>query len=125
LAPPLFSRRNDKGELVKKKFGPWVMSVFKVLARLKGLRGTAFDVFDKTAERRQERQLVREYLELVNELSESLTEQNLAVAIELARLPDDIRGFGHVKEKNLLAAQARRSELLNSYRTAVPLGRVA
>src|SRR5690606_2494640 len=123
--PPLFSRRNDKGELVKKKFGPWVMSVFKVLARLKGLRGTAFDVFDKTAERRQERQLVREYLELVNELSESLTEQNLAVAIELARLPDDIRGFGHVKEKNLLAAQARRSELLNSYRTAVPLGRVA
>ncbi|PLC51375.1 indolepyruvate ferredoxin oxidoreductase [Pollutimonas subterranea] len=125
LAPPLFSRRNDKGELVKKKFGPWVMSVFKVLARLKGLRGTAFDVFGKTAERRQERQLVREYLELVNELSESLTEQNLAVAIELARLPDDIRGFGHVKEKNLLGAQARRTELVNSYRTAVPLGRVA
>ena len=101
------------------------MSVFKLLVGLKGLRGTAFDVFGKTDERRQERELVREYLALVNELSQTLTEQNLAVAIELASLPDDIRGFGHVKERNLRAAQARRGDLLDNYRTAAPLGRVA
>src|SRR3546814_1282649 len=54
LAPPLLAKKNDKGELVKKKYGPWIMPVFKTLARLKGLRGTALDVFGRTAERRKE-----------------------------------------------------------------------
>ncbi len=125
LAPPLFAKRNDRGQLVKKKFGPWMMPVFKVMARFKGLRGTVFDVFGKTQERRQERELVREYFELVDELARSLTQRNVAAAVELAALPDDIRGFGHVKEKSLLAAKARRRELLANYRDAAPLGRVA
>ncbi|HUG57812.1 MAG TPA: indolepyruvate ferredoxin oxidoreductase family protein, partial [Candidimonas sp.] len=125
LAPPLFAKRNEKGQLVKKKFGPWVMSVFKILASLKGLRGTALDVFGKTQERQHERELVSEYFDLVKELAESLTEQNLAAAIELANLPDDIRGFGHVKEKNMLAAQERRGMLLGNYRNAHALTRVA
>ncbi|HWK69584.1 MAG TPA: indolepyruvate ferredoxin oxidoreductase family protein [Burkholderiaceae bacterium] len=125
LAPPLLAKRNDKGELVKKKYGPWVMTVFKALARMKGLRGTALDVFGRTAERRQERQLIDDYLALINEFDASLTDGRLAVAIELANLPQDIRGFGHVKERNLQAAQARRSQLLDSYRNAEPLGRVA
>lgn len=119
LAPPLFTKRNDQGQLVKKKFGPWVMSVFKVLAAMKGLRGTALDVFGKTQERRHERELVREYFELVQELAGGLTEQNLAAALELANLPDDIRGFGHVKEKNLLAARERRGGLLENYRNVL------
>ena len=125
LAPPLFAKRNEKGQLVKKKFGPWVMSVFKILASLKGLRGTALDIFGKTQERQHERELVSEYFDLVKELAESLTEQNLAAAIELANLPDDIRGFGHVKEKNMLAAQERRGMLLGNYRNAHALTRVA
>lgn len=124
LAPPLLARKNDKGELIKRKYGPWVMSVFKVLARMKGIRGTAFDVFGKSHERRQERELVRAYFDLIDEFTHSLTEQNLDVAIALATLPDDIRGFGHIKEKNLLAAHARRSELLARYSSdAAPLER--
>ncbi|NYT62294.1 indolepyruvate ferredoxin oxidoreductase family protein [Alcaligenaceae bacterium] len=125
LAPPLLAKRNDKGQLVKKKFGPWVMSVFKVLAKMKGLRGTVLDVFGKTQERRQERELVREYFELLNEFADSLSEQNLAAALELASLPDDIRGFGHVKEKSLEAAALRRAELMNSYRGVGAKTRVA
>jgi indolepyruvate ferredoxin oxidoreductase len=125
LAPPLFSKKNEKGELIKKKYGPWVMPVFKVLARMKGLRGTPLDIFGKTDERRQERQLVADYMALLNELEQTLTEQNLAVAIELANLPDDIRGFGHIKERNLRQAEARRIQLLESYRNGTPLGKVA
>ncbi|MFW7343015.1 indolepyruvate ferredoxin oxidoreductase family protein [Pollutimonas sp. H1-120] len=125
LAPPLLAKRNDKGELVKKKYGPWVMTVFKALARMKGLRGTALDVFGRSAERRQERALVQDYLALTQEFDASLTDGNLAVAIELANLPQDIRGFGHVKERNLQAAQARRAQLLDSYRNTAPLVQVA
>jgi indolepyruvate ferredoxin oxidoreductase len=125
LAPPLLSRRNDKGELVKKKYGPWMMTAFKTLARMKGLRGTPLDVFGRNAERRQERALIDEYLALIQEFDGGLTDRNLAVAIELASLPQDIRGFGHVKDRNLQAAQARRTELLDSYRSAAPLERVA
>ncbi len=125
LAPPLFAKRNDQGQLVKKKFGPWMMSVFKVLARLKGLRGTRLDVFGKTLERQQERELVTEYFNLIKELSETVTAKNLAIALELANLPDDIRGFGHVKEKSMQTAKAKRSGLLDSYRRAAVLGRAA
>jgi indolepyruvate ferredoxin oxidoreductase len=120
LAPPLLARKNEKGQLIKRSYGPWMLSAFRVLAKLKGLRGSPLDIFGKTEERRMERQLIADYLDLVNELADSVTEKNLAVAIELARLPDDIRGFGHVKEANVQAAQARRSELLASYRNRHP-----
>jgi indolepyruvate ferredoxin oxidoreductase len=125
LAPPLIAKRNDKGELVKRKYGPWMMTAFKILARLKGLRGTPLDVFGRNAERRQERALIDEYLALIEEFDSGLTDGKLAVAIELASLPQDIRGFGHVKERNLQAAQLRQTELLESYRNAAPLERVA
>jgi len=120
LAPPLLARKNEKGQLIKRSYGPWMLSAFRVLAKLKGLRGSPLDIFGKTEERRMERQLIADYIDLVNELADSVTEKNLAVAIELARLPDDIRGFGHVKEANVQAAQARRSELLASYRNRHP-----
>ncbi|MBF6615306.1 MAG: indolepyruvate ferredoxin oxidoreductase family protein [Candidimonas sp.] len=125
LAPPLFSKKNDKGELIKRKYGPWIMSAFKVLARFKGLRGTPLDLFGKTHERRQERQLIADYFDLIDEFKRSLTHQNLAAAIELAKLPDDIRGFGHIKERNMQAAAQRRDQLLDSYRQAAPLDKVA
>ncbi|NYT65914.1 indolepyruvate ferredoxin oxidoreductase family protein [Alcaligenaceae bacterium] len=125
LAPPLFAKKNEHGQLIKKKYGPWILSAFKLLATMKRLRGTALDIFGKTHERRQERQLIRDYLDLITELSASVSGDTLAIALELANLPDDIRGFGHVKEKNMITVQQRRDQLMQSYRQAVSMKRAA
>jgi indolepyruvate ferredoxin oxidoreductase len=117
LAPPLLAKRDEHGHLQKKHFGPWVLPVFRVLAKLKGLRGTAFDVFGKTAERRGERQLIADYVALVDEFCASLDSRRLAVAVQLAALPDEIRGFGHVKERNIAAAAKKKERLLTEYRS--------
>ncbi len=117
LAPPLLAKRDDKGQLQKKRFGPWMLPVFRMLARMKGLRGTAFDVFGKTDERRQERQLIADYLALIDEFCASLDSERHQAALQLARLPEEIRGFGHVKERNMAAAQTKRERLLSEYRT--------
>ncbi|CAG2158961.1 indolepyruvate ferredoxin oxidoreductase family protein [Cupriavidus numazuensis] len=116
LAPPMFAKTDDKGRMLKRRFGPRTMTAFRLLARLKGLRGTALDVFGKTAERRAERQLVADYLAMVDEFAQSLSVERIDTAMALATLPDDIRGFGHVKEASLHAAQARREGLLAQYR---------
>ena len=99
--------------------------IFKVLAKLKGLRGTAFDVFGKTEERRTERALIGEYRALVDELVKGLSAKKLAQAVELARLPEDIRGFGHVKEANLAAARIRWNKLLAQWRDPAAAQRAA
>jgi indolepyruvate ferredoxin oxidoreductase len=116
LAPPLLAKRDEHGHLQKKRFGPWVMPVLRVLARMKVLRGTAFDVFGKTAERRGERQLIVDYLALVDEFCATLDEQRMSSALDLANLPKEIRGFGHVKERNVQAAQNKKARLLQAYR---------
>jgi len=116
LAPPLLAKRDERGHLQKKRFGPWMLSAFRVLARMKGLRGTALDVFGKTAERRGERQLIADYIALVDEFCATLDFERLPVALQLASLPDDIRGFGHVKERNLLASATKKERLLGEYR---------
>jgi len=116
LAPPLLAKRDDKGQLQKKRFGPWMLHAFRVLARMKGLRGTALDVFGKTEERRQERQMIASYLTMIDEFCASLDSDRLQAAMQLARLPEDIRGFGHVKERNMAAAQQKRERLLSEYR---------
>ncbi|SPD56941.1 Indolepyruvate ferredoxin oxidoreductase (fragment) (plasmid) [Cupriavidus taiwanensis] len=118
LAPPLLARTDAKGQLVKRRFGPRTMTAFRLLARLKGLRGTALDVFGKTAERRAERALVNDYLAMVEEFAASLSADNLDTALALAALPDDIRGYGHVKEASMAAAAVRREALLAQYRGA-------
>jgi indolepyruvate ferredoxin oxidoreductase len=118
LAPPLLAKRDEQGHLRKKRFGPWVLPAFRVLARMKALRGTAFDVFGKTAERRGERALIVDYVALVDEFCHTLDRDRLAVALQLACLPDEIRGFGHVKERNRLAAMKKKARLLNDYRAA-------
>jgi indolepyruvate ferredoxin oxidoreductase len=125
LAPPLLARKDDKGRLVKRQFGPWMMHAFRILARCKGLRGSPLDIFGRTAERRAERQLVDDYADLVDELAATLAHDNLDTAIALACLPDDIRGFGHVKDKSIEAAAARRAALLEQYRNAAPARRAA
>jgi indolepyruvate ferredoxin oxidoreductase len=116
LAPPLLAPRGADGEPVKRRFGPWMLPVFRVLSRLKGLRGTAFDPFGHTEERRAERRLVDEYVELIDELCRSLNHDNSETALKLAKLPDAIRGYGRVKEKAMAGAAAERVQLLAEYR---------
>jgi indolepyruvate ferredoxin oxidoreductase len=125
LAPPLLAKRNDKGELTKQKYGPWIMTAFKWLARMKGLRGSALDIFGRTEERRQERALIQQYFDLIDEFERSLDAGNLAAAIELASLPDDIRGFGHIKEHAMKTVAQRREQLLTQYRNPGSLNKAA
>ncbi len=116
LAPPLLAKKNDKGELVKQTFGPAMLTAFRVLARLKGLRGTALDLFGRTEERRMERQLIVDYRALLDELMAGLDADSHAQALELARVPEAIKGFGHVKERNARAARLRWNTLLAAWR---------
>jgi indolepyruvate ferredoxin oxidoreductase len=113
LAPPLWARTNEKGELVKRPFGPATMTAFQWLARLKGLRGTVLDMFGRTAERRAERALIVQYRDLLAELlgvlsggsAQAHADELYSVALEMARVPEEIRGFGHVKARHLAKAQ--------------------
>jgi indolepyruvate ferredoxin oxidoreductase len=117
LAPPLLaSRDRATGELKKRAFGPWMDRMFKLLARLRTLRGTPFDIFGYTAERRMEQRLIADYDALLRELAASLNPGNHALAVEIAALPAQIRGFGHVKAKNVEAAKACEAELLALWR---------
>ena len=101
-------------------YGPWMLGAFRLLARLRRLRGTAFDLFGRTAERRVERRLIAEYEAVLDEIERALSPENHAAAVELARLPLEIRGFGHVKEANLKRAKAREAELLARFRAPSP-----
>jgi indolepyruvate ferredoxin oxidoreductase len=111
LAPPLTSKRNDKGELQKRKFGPGMLTGFRLLARLKGLRGTALDVFGRTEERRTERALIGQYRASLDRVVAGLAPANHALAVEIARIPEQIKGYGHVKERNLAAARSQWEQL--------------
>jgi len=117
LAPPLFAKRNGKtGHLIKREYGPWVMKLLPTLAGLKRLRGTALDVFGYSAERKMERALIDEYRATVETVLDGLTRDNLAIAIEIANLPQRMRGFGHVKEKNVAEARKAEAALLQNFR---------
>ncbi|HWJ93438.1 MAG TPA: indolepyruvate ferredoxin oxidoreductase family protein [Telluria sp.] len=118
LAPPMFAKHDKEGHLVKQEYGPWMMKAFKVLAKLKGLRGTPFDPFGHTGERRTERALIKDYRALVEALLPKLTADNLAQAVAIASIPEDIRGFGHVKERNLKAAKAKEATLVAAFNGA-------
>ena len=118
LAPPALGRR-------KREFGAWMMPLFKVLAGLRRLRGTAFDPFGYSEERRTERRLIAEYEALVEELLASLDGRRHALAVELASLPDVIRGFGHVKAKSVVEAKKKEAELLAQWRAPNPEERIA
>jgi len=117
LAPPLLAKPDPlTGEPKKMRFGPWMMGGFRVLAKLKGLRGTPLDLFGRTEERRTERALITEYESTVEALLAGLTAQNHALALQIASLPEEIRGYGHIKLKNIAEARAKRDELLARYR---------
>ena len=119
LAPPLFSKRDpETGHLKKATFGPWMMTVFGILARFKGLRGTAFDIFGKTEERRTERALITDYFATVEMILERLSGDNHSLAVDLASVPERIRGYGHVKERHLAEALRREGELKAAFVSA-------
>jgi indolepyruvate ferredoxin oxidoreductase len=115
LAPPLFARRDSEGHLRKSEYGSWVFGAFKLLAKMKGLRGGAFDIFGYTAERRMERALTDEYFATIHELLGRLDRDNHALAVEIASIPEHIRGFGHIKDEHLVDARARREKLLAAW----------
>ena len=101
-------------------FGPWMMSAFKLLARLKFLRGTAFDIFGYSQERKTERKLIADYEAMLDEVLAKLTPDNHPLAVGLAAIPEKIRGFGHVKARHLAAAKADEAALLEQFRSGKP-----
>jgi indolepyruvate ferredoxin oxidoreductase len=121
LAPPILGRRDGfTGKPVKSSFGPWMMTVFGLLAKFRGLRGTAFDIFGHTVERRMERQLIADYRATIEGLLPSLGPSNIETAVEIASLPAMIRGFGHVKEASVAKARLREAELLRQFSGTTP-----
>jgi indolepyruvate ferredoxin oxidoreductase len=117
LAPPLLARKDPvTGVPRKMSFGPWMMKAFRVLAGLKPLRGTPLDVFGYTHERRTERGLVREFEGRIEEIVAKLNADNHATAVGLASIPQKIRGFGHIKDRNLKVAKAEEADLLAKFR---------
>ena len=121
LAPPVLNKPDPvTGEATKSAFGPWMWTAYRTLARMRRLRGTAWDVFGRTDERRRERALPGEYVAIVDETLAALAPHNHALAVELARIPEHIRGYGHVKERHLKQAKAKEAELLAAFRAARP-----
>ena len=120
LAPPLSAAKDAQGHLVKKSYQPWIRSAFGVLAKLKGLRGTPLDLFGRTAERRTERALIVEYRDCITQLLPQLTADKLELAVQIARIPEDIRGYGHVKERHLVAARGKWQGLMQQWQAPQP-----
>jgi indolepyruvate ferredoxin oxidoreductase len=120
LAPPLLAKRNARGELVKQAYGPWMLGAFRLLAKAKRLRGTPLDPFGRSAERKAERALIAEYRATIEELLPGLNAANLPQAVEIARIPEEIRGYGHVKERHLAAARDKGSRLMAAWRAERP-----
>ncbi|WBY00136.1 indolepyruvate ferredoxin oxidoreductase family protein [Ramlibacter tataouinensis] len=118
LAPPLLAKRNANGELVKRKYGPGMLLGFRVLAKLRGLRGTPLDLFGRTEERRSERALIGEYRRSIEQVLARLDADRHALALEIAALPEQIKGYGHVKERNLAAARQRWAGLMQRWDAA-------
>jgi indolepyruvate ferredoxin oxidoreductase len=124
LAPPMLAEKDPaSGRLRKKAYGPWMLKAFGLLAGFKGLRGRLWDPFGHTAERRTERRLIGEYVAVVEEILSRLGQDNHQTALELARIPARIRGYGHIKEANRIEAKQAEAALLTAFRnpTAVPI----
>ena len=113
LAPPTISKKDPvTGHLIKQQFGPWMRSAFGWLKKFKGLRGGALDFFGKTEERRHERQMIEDYITELDAICAKLNPANHAAAVALASVPDEIRGYGHVKDKSVAEAKLLREQRL-------------
>jgi indolepyruvate ferredoxin oxidoreductase len=121
LAPPILTQHDPETGLPRKmSFGPWLMPAFRVLAKLKFLRGTALDPFGRTRERQTERKLIGDYETMLGQVLERLTPENHHLAVGLAVIPEKIRGFGHVKQRHLTAAKADEAALFEQFRAGGP-----
>jgi indolepyruvate ferredoxin oxidoreductase len=121
LAPPIVAERDARtGHLKKRSFGPWMMRAFGVLAALRRWRGSIVDVFSRSEERKTERKLIADYEMLLGEIMQRLSPANHALAVQLAAIPEKIRGYGHVKEEHLAKAKAEEATLLKRFRTPTP-----
>ena len=121
LAPPLLARIDKStGQARKMSFGPWMLPAFRLLAKLKILRGTPLDPFGRSQERRTERKLIADYEAVLDEVLAKLTPENHHLAVGLAVIPEKIRGFGHVKQRHLIAAKADEAALLDQFRSGSP-----
>ncbi len=118
MAPPLISRRDSNTGIPKKiRFGSYMMPCFKMLACCKGIRGKWFDPFSYTSERRNEKLWASKYLQTMERIGETLTVENLPLAVKIAQLPEQIRGYGHIKERNMKNTNAKWDSLLAEYPT--------
>ncbi len=118
LAPPIFARPDPRtGRIRKMTFGPGTGRILAMLARMKTLRGTWLDVFGRTQERKMERALISDYEHTLATICETLTPENHALAVEIAALPEQMRGFGHVKAANVARAKERETELMRQFAT--------
>ncbi len=121
LAPPLLARRDPHtGQMIKKTYGPWMLTAFGILQHFRILRGTRLDLFGRTEERQMERALIPEYEATINDILAHLSPKTLATATALAALPETIRGYGHVKERNARTAAAERTRLLEKLHGTAP-----
>jgi len=119
LAPPLFAKRDPAtGRLIKQTYGPWLLPVFRLLATLRRLRGTLFDPFGHTAERRMERRLITDYESLIRTIVAGVTPENHALAIELAGAAERIRGYGHIKQQSVAQVKATEARLLARFQNS-------
>ncbi|MEO8742449.1 MAG: indolepyruvate ferredoxin oxidoreductase family protein, partial [Lysobacteraceae bacterium] len=125
LAPPLFSKKDADGHLIKKEYGPWMLTAFRMLAKLRFLRGGAFDIFGRTEERRTERKLIEDYFANINELLAGLSPDNLSLAVAIASMPERIRGYGHVKETHLAEVLPQWALLMQRWRHPVDARKAA
>ncbi len=119
LAPPLLAKKNDKGELIKQEYGSWMLTAMRGLASLRSLRGTLFDPFGKTAERKHERAMRAEYQRMLGLVEQGLSAANHGAAVGLAQWPEQIRGFGHVREKAVSTHVAQWGQLLQAFAQGV------
>jgi indolepyruvate ferredoxin oxidoreductase len=116
LAPPLLAKRDEQGHLKKSEFGAWILPLFGILAKLKFLRGTPLDIFGYTDERKMERQLVRDYKSTIEGLLPQISSANYETAVQIASIPEFIRGYGHVKEAHLEKAKKSEADLLEKFK---------
>jgi indolepyruvate ferredoxin oxidoreductase len=117
LAPPVISRTHSvTGERIKRTFGPWMMFGFRILSKLKVLRGTPFDLFGLQNERRMERELIAEYETTLRGLMSGLTPSNYDIAVQVAMLPHKMRGYGHVKQKNVRDVKMLQNQMLADFK---------
>ena len=121
LAPPVLAKPDPvSGEPRKRRFGPWILPVFRILARMRRLRGTKFDIFGYSEERKLERGLIAEYEARMRDLAGRLTRANYDTAVEIAKLPERIRGYGYIKRRHLAEVKPREAELLAAFAQARP-----